>query len=197
MDASLIERCRDNDAAAFNEIVAKYKNKVYSYVCRMVGPGDDAEDLTQETFVRAYVNMKSFQSRSSLNTWLYRIATNICIDFSRKNSRVRAHAASLTYESEDGEGEVERDIPDFRFDPQSMLLNKELGAKLDLALKSLPEKLRVVVVLHDIQGLQYEEIAAVVECPLGTVKSRLFNARASLREKLMPYLDNGLHGSVR
>lgn len=78
-----------------------------------------------------------------------------------------------------------------------MLLNKELGAKLDLALKSLPEKLRVVVVLHDIQGLQYEEIAAVVECPLGTVKSRLFNARASLREKLMPYLDNGLHGSVR
>ncbi len=194
LDASLVARCREDDVSAFNEIVSRYKNKVYTYISRMVGPGADAEDLTQETFVRAYVNLKSFQSRSSLNTWLFRIATNICIDFSRKSGRIRAHSASMTMSAEDGDEELEREIPDSRFDPQSMLLNKELGSKLEQALAALPEKLRVVVLLHDIEGLQYEEIAAVVECPLGTVKSRLFNARVSLREKLLPYLDGNIGG---
>jgi RNA polymerase sigma-70 factor (ECF subfamily) len=191
-DTTLIQRCQANDAAAFNEIVARYKNKVYNYVCRMVGPGTDAEDLTQETFIRAYLNMKSFQSRASLNTWLYRIATNICIDFTRKSRKAKALTTSLQREDTEDDGEVERDIPDERFDPQALLLNKELGAQLDRALKALPEKLRTVVLLHDIEGLAYEEIAQIAECPLGTVKSRLFNARAALREKLMPYLDGSL-----
>src|SRR5579872_2560149 len=191
-DTRLIQRCQANDAAAFNEIVTRYKNKVYNYVCRMVGPGTDAEDLTQETFIRAYLNMNSFQSRASLNTWLYRIATNICIDFTRKSRKIKALTTSLQREDTEEDGEVERDIPDERFDPQALLLNKELGAQLDRALKALPEKLRTVVLLHDIEGLAYEEIAQIVECPLGTVKSRLFNARAALREKLTPYLDGSL-----
>ena len=192
-DTALILRCQANDAAAFNEIVARYKNKVYNYVCRMVGPGLDAEDLTQETFVRAYLNIRSFQSRASLNTWLYRIATNICIDFTRKNSKIKALTTSLQRENDPENEESDREIPDSRYDPQNLFLNKELGAQLDIALRALPEKLRMVVALHDIEALPYEEIASIVDCPLGTVKSRLFNARMALREKLLPYLEGSLN----
>jgi len=188
-DTTLVLRCQANDAAAFNEIVARYKNKVYNYICRMVGHGSDAEDLTQETFVRAYVNIKSFQSRASLTTWLYRIATNICIDFGRKNNKPRSLTSSLYRDDSEEDGEVEREIPDQRYNPQLLMLNSELGKQLDLALKTLPEKLRSVVLLHDIEGLSYEEISLIVDCPLGTVKSRLFNARAALRDRLRPYIE--------
>lgn len=191
-DTALIQRCQANDAAAFNEIVSRYKNRVHNYVCRMVGPGVDAEDLTQDTFVRAYMSIRSFQSRASLNTWLYRIATNICIDFARKNNRTRAMTTSLLREDNEEEGETEREFPDQRFDPQNHFLNKELGVQLQAALQSLPEKLRTVVLLHDIEGLAYEEISEIVDCPLGTVKSRLFNARASLRERLAGYVSGTL-----
>lgn len=190
-DTALVLRCQANDAAAFNEIVSRYKNKVYNYICRMVGAGPDAEDLTQETFVRAYMHIKSFQSRASLNTWLFRIATNVCIDFSRKQARGANMTGSLRSENEDDE-EAEIDLPDSRFDPPAILLNKELMAYLDRALRALPEKLRTVVLLHDVEGLAYEEIAAVVDCPLGTVKSRLFNARKALRTRLLPYIDGSL-----
>ncbi len=188
-DTTLIKRCQANDAAAFNEIVSRYKNKVFNFVSRMVGPGSDAEDLTQETFVRAYLNIKSFQSRASLNTWLYRIATNICIDHTRKNRKMNALTSSLLREDDEDEADVEREIPDERFNPERMLLNVELGARLNQALRALPGKLRTVVLLHDIEGLPYEEIAQIADCPLGTVKSRLFNARAALREKLQPYME--------
>ncbi len=191
-DSALILRCQANDAAAFNEIVSRYKNKVYNYVCRMVGPGSDAEDLTQETFVRAYLNLRSFQSRAALNTWLFRIATNICIDFRRKTARPKAMTVSLLRDDYDDDGETEREFPDEKFEPQSVLLNKELGIQLDRAMLALPDKLRTVILLHDIEGLAYEEIAAIVDCPLGTVKSRLFNARMALRQKLGPYVDGSL-----
>ena len=191
-DTALIQRCQANDAAAFNEIVSRYKNRVHNYVCRMVGPGIDAEDLTQETFIRAYTSIRSFQSRASLNTWLFRIATNICIDFRRKNSRVRTLTTSLQREDSEDDTDVEREFPDERFDPQGHFLNKELGARLNEALLALPDKHRMVVVLHDIEGLAYDEIAEIVECPLGTVKSRLFNARSALRQKLAPYVSGAL-----
>ncbi len=191
-DSRLILRCQANDAAAFNEIVSRYKNKVYNYVSRMVGPGTDAEDLTQETFVRAYMNIRSFQSRAALNTWLFRIATNICIDFRRKHSKVRALTTSLQREDREDDGDSDRDIPDDRFDPQRVYLNSELGIQLQSAIAGLPEKLKTVVLLHDVEGLPYEEIAEVVDCPLGTVKSRLFNARMALRQKLAPYVDGSL-----
>jgi len=95
---------------------------------------------------------------------------------------------SLSQETDDEESERERDIPDHDYDPQRLLLNKELGTQLDRALRDLPDKLRTVVLLYDVEGLPYDEIAAIAGCPLGTVKSRLFNARAALRDKLAPYL---------
>lgn len=187
-DTALVQRAQADDRAAFNEIVLRYKSKVYNYIFRMVHHALDAEDLTQETFLRAYLSIRSFQSRASLNTWLFRIATNLCIDYSRKYKKAQALTSSLSREGEDDESETERDIPDVAFDPQRMLLNKELGYVLNRALSELPEKLRTVVLLYDIEGLPYDEISAIVGCPLGTVKSRLFNARSALRDKLAPYL---------
>ncbi len=188
-DAALIQRAQANDRAAFNEIVLRYKSKVYNFISRMTASPNDAEDLTQETFIRAYTSIRSFQSRASLNTWLFRIATNLCIDHSRK-SNARAKTISLSIENEEDDSESQRDIPDASFDPQRLLMNKELGGRLEIALRELPEKLRTVVLLYDIEGLPYDEISAIVGCPLGTVKSRLFNARAALRDKLTPYLKN-------
>jgi RNA polymerase sigma-70 factor (ECF subfamily) len=186
-DTALVQRAQANDRAAFNEIVLRYKSKVYNFIHRMIPSMQDAEDLTQETFVRAYLSIRSFQSRASLNTWLFRIATNLCIDYSRKNKKSQGMAISLSQDY-DEDNETEREIPDQVFDPQRLLLNKELGNQLDKALRELPEKLRSVVLLYDMEGLSYEEIAAIAGCPLGTVKSRLYNARSALREKLAPYL---------
>ena len=187
-DTALVQRAQANDRAAFNEIVLRYKGKVYNFIHRMIPSTLDAEDLTQETFVRAYLSIRSFQSRASLNTWLFRIATNLCIDYGRKARKTQGTVTSLSVDTAEDEGESQRDIPDQEFDPQRLLLNKELGFQLDTALRELPEKLRTVVLLYDIEGLPYDEIAAIAGCPLGTVKSRLFNARAALREKLAPYL---------
>lgn len=186
-DTALVLRAQANDRAAFNEIVLRYKGKVFNYISRMVHHAPDAEDLTQETFVRAYMSIRSFQSRASLNTWLFRIATNLCIDYSRKQ-KTHVQASSLSHENDEDGMEAQREIPDQAFDPQRLLLNKELGHCLDDALRQLPDKLRTAILLYDIEGLSYEEIAGIVDCPLGTVKSRIFNARAALREKLSPYL---------
>jgi RNA polymerase sigma-70 factor, ECF subfamily len=187
-DATLVLRCKSNDAAAFDDIVARYQHKVYNYVCRMIGAIPDAEDLAQDTFVRAFMSIRSFESRASLNTWLYRIATNLCIDYTRRSRKVKAITTSLYRETDDDGVEIEHDVPDSRYEPEAIALNTELGVQLDAALARLSDKLRAVVVLHDIEGLQYDEIARVVNCPMGTVKSRLFAARSELRERLSPYL---------
>lgn len=189
-DLALVQRAQARDRAAFNEIVLRYKSRVYNYIRRMVATAQDAEDLTQETFIRAYTSIHSFQSRASLNTWLYRIATNLCIDYGRRARRTQGLTTSLTADDDSEEPDVQ--IPDVAFDPQRLLLNRELGARLDQALRELPEKLRTAVLLYDIEGLPYEEISSIVGCPLGTVKSRIFNGRASLREKLSPYLKGAL-----
>ena len=183
-DATLIQRAQANDRAAFNEIVLRYKSKIYNYIHRMVQSASDAEDLTQETFVRAYLSIHSFQSKASLNTWLFRIATNLCIDFSRKH-KTRINPLSLSSEEE---GEGTQEIPDSGFDPQRILLNKELGKQLEEALCRLPEKLRTALLLYDLEGLSYDEIAQIVGTPLGTVKSRIYHARLQMREALAPYL---------
>ncbi len=187
-DTALVQRAQANDRAAFNEIVLRYKSKVFNFIHRMIPSIQDAEDLTQETFVRAYMSIRSFQSRASLNTWLFRIATNLCIDYSRRSRKSQGLVTSLSQDPDDGDAESEKEIADHDYDPQRLLLNKELGAQLEKALRDLPEKLRAVVLLYDVEGLPYDEIAAIAECPLGTVKSRLFNARAALRDKLAPYL---------
>jgi RNA polymerase sigma-70 factor (ECF subfamily) len=185
----LVERCRRNDEAAFHEVIERYKNKVYNYIFRMMGNSDDAEDLTQEVFIRLYTSIDSFRSQSSLSTWLFRIASNLCVDYFRRSKKRRAEAYSLDEPiGHPGEEGTTPEVPDATFEPLRLLENQELGVQLQRALEQLPEKLRAVIVLHDIEDLPYEEIAQIVGCPLGTVKSRLFNARLQLRQKLAGYL---------
>ncbi|MCL5283400.1 MAG: sigma-70 family RNA polymerase sigma factor [Armatimonadetes bacterium] len=191
-EASLILRCKENDEAAFNEIVERHKVKLYTYILRMVGNSQDAEDLAQEAFVRAYLSIKSFEGRASLTTWLFRIATNLCIDRARRSStRQVIQTTSLDDVDENGTPYT-GDLPDGRYEPQDRVLQDELKTELEAAISRLPEKLRMVILLHDLEGLQYDEIAEVLHCPLGTVKSRIFSARQALREQLSNYL----YGSV-
>jgi RNA polymerase sigma-70 factor (ECF subfamily) len=187
-DKALIDRCLRNDAAAFDEVVGLYKNKIYSYIARMVGSDQDAEDLTQEVFIRMYTSLGSFRSQSSLNTWLFRIAGNICIDHYRRSKKHQNVAYSLDEPLDGEESSQTRELPDSTYEPFRVLEQGEMSGQIEAALAKLPEKLRAVVILHDVEGLQYDEIATIVDCPLGTVKSRLFNARVQLRELLSTYV---------
>lgn len=184
----LLERCLRNDATAFDEVVQRYKTKVYNYVCRMTGNSQDAEDLTQEVFIRLYTSLPTFRNQASLNTWIFRIASNLCIDRFRRGKKHQAVAYSLDDPADADESGASRELPDVSFEPHRMAENSELSAQIDLALTKLPDKLRSVIILHDIEDMPYEEIARVVSCPVGTVKSRLFHARVRLREHLTAYV---------
>src|SRR2546423_15601399 len=107
-DTALVQRAQANDRAAFNEIVLRYKGKVYNFIHRMIPSMQDAEDLTQETFVRAYLSIRSFQSRASLNTWLFRIATNLCIDYGRRSRKTQGMVTSLSSEADEEDAEAQR-----------------------------------------------------------------------------------------
>jgi len=184
-DSSLVERCRASDDAAFSEVVTRYKGKIYNYVYRMTGSADDAEDLTQEVFIRMYTSIDSFRGQSSLNTWLFRIAGNLCIDRFRRTKN-RTPAFSLDEPLADDSRTQE--VADETYAPHRVLEKVEMAEQIQAALSKLPEKLRIALLLHDIEGLPYEEIAEIAGCPLGTVKSRLFNARMQLRQHLSGYL---------
>ena len=187
-DLSLVERCRVNDEAAFDEVVSRYKNKVYNYVYRMTGSSDDAEDLTQEVFIRMYLSLDSFRGQSSLNTWLFRIASNLCIDqFRRQKNKTPAYSLDEPVGQDD---QTSREVADSTYEPHRLLENVEMAEQIQQALTQIPEKLRATLILHDVEGLPYEEIAQIVGCPLGTVKSRLFNARMQLRQQLAGYVNS-------
>jgi len=192
-DTVLIARCQKADLAAFNEIVARYKQKIYNYLLRMTGSQEDAEDLTQEVFVRMYTNIAAFRAEASLSTWLFRIAGNLAVDAFRRGKKERGLVqTSLDGPAAGGDDEgqaASRDVPDWSREPLRVFGRKELGAQIQAALEKLPPKLRSAVVLHDVEGLPYEEIATIERVPLGTIKSRIFNGRVALREQLRPYLE--------
>jgi RNA polymerase sigma-70 factor (ECF subfamily) len=158
----------------------------------MTGNAEDAEDLTQEVFVRMYSHIHTFRAEASLSTWLFRIAGNLCVDAFRRKKKERGVVSSLDaplYNDEE-DGGATRDVPDMKAAPEVLFSRKELGGQIEEALAKLPTKLRSAVVLHDIEGLSYEEIAEVEKIPLGTVKSRIYNARVALRSSLRPYLES-------
>ena len=144
-DAVLVLRCQKDDCKAFDEIVARYKDGIYNYICRMISNRDDAEDLAQEVFVRAYASMKSFRRDSNLRTWLFRIATNLCVDKYRKSGVEKQHVIPLEQDSGDGEGSVAMEIPDCDHDPLMICERTELQAKVQEALLKLPDKLRAPI----------------------------------------------------
>jgi RNA polymerase sigma-70 factor (ECF subfamily) len=190
-DEALVERCKANDLHAFEELVRRYQTKIYNFVCKMTGDSADAEDIAQDVFVRVYQSVHRFRGESTFQTWVFRIAMNMCVDRSRRTQRRVPVAYSLDASPEEGAEDSAREIPDETQVPERLAERAELQLEVRRCLAGMSAKLRTVVILYDIQGLSYEEIAQTLRCPIGTVKSRLFNARAELGRRLQPYLENG------
>jgi RNA polymerase sigma-70 factor, ECF subfamily len=184
----LVRRAQAGDSAAFEQLVDYYKHRIYNYVLRMVGDPDTAEDIAQETFIRAYSSLASFRGASSIQTWLYRIASNLAIDTMRRR-KYRYNSFSLDEPLSTLDSEVSRDIEDDTPGPQRQLQTRQLQQKVTDAIVQLSPKLRTVIILYELQGMSYDEIAEIVGAPLGTIKSRLFNAREQLRELLGDQID--------
>lgn len=187
-DLELVERVQSGDVEAFEVLVRRYQHRVFTHICRMTGEREEAADLTQEVFVKVYTSLNSFRGQASFQTWLYRVTANLCVDRHRRSRHGPQVARSLDAPVETDEGEMEVEPPDWQANPERRSLTEELQAEVRAAVLALSERLRAVVVMHDLQGLSYEEIAAALAIPLGTVKSRLFNARAELRRRLSAYV---------
>lgn len=182
-EQTLIDQCRRRNYEAFGKLIDAYQSRVIGYIRRMVRDQDDALDIAQEVFIRAYQAFDRFDGRASLRTWLFRIAHNLCIDRARRADRMPV-VGSL--ESQDGESET-LDVADVRWDPQQIALDGEVRAVLEDGLASMSDKLKTVLLMHDGEDMGYEEIAAAIDVPIGTVKSRLFLARAHLKKCLEAY----------
>jgi len=180
----LIERCKQNDRLAFDELVRKYEKRVYNLAYRLSGHYDDANDISVDAFVRVFQALKMFRGDANFSTWLFRIVTNVYLD-KRKRSRNKQHV-SLEEVIELEENTVARQIQDPSPTPGVVVEQKELTGVLQTAIYDLPHDQRTMILLYHTEGLSYEEIATVLELPIGTVKSRLNRARLKLREKLIP-----------
>ncbi|HEX8235096.1 MAG TPA: sigma-70 family RNA polymerase sigma factor [Abditibacteriaceae bacterium] len=177
----LVERCRKGDLAAFDEIVALHQNRIYNLCFWSLGDADEAADATQETFLRAWRAIAKFRGESAFATWLHRIALNVTHDAARRRGRAPLPFSAAT--STDDEL-PDTDPPDPAPGPAQIAAQHERRLAVRRALAALPENHRTVLVLFDIEGYSYEEAAALLELPIGTLKSRLNRARVALRERL-------------
>ncbi|MHB1458299.1 MAG: sigma-70 family RNA polymerase sigma factor [Armatimonadota bacterium] len=181
-DNVLIERAKKGDLSAFDDLVRHYEKHVYSYAYRMTQNYDDANDVAAEAFIKAYQAIDKFRGESNFSTWLFRIVTNIFLD---KRKRTKTHTdIPLDEYIELEENSVARQFEDPAPDPLELLEESERNSRLQEAINELPEYQRAMVLLFHTQGLSYEEIAGIVNLPIGTVKSRLNRARLALRQKL-------------
>ena len=178
----LVLKEQSGDSASFEKLVLDNQTRVYNLALRMVGNEDDAFDMSQEAFIKAYNSIDTFRGDSRFSVWMYRLTTNVCLDFLRSRSR-KAHS-SLTYFDDEEDGGKELEIPDERFSPETLAEKKELRKAVVRGLKKLPADYRAILLLREIEGLSYEEIADALELEAGTVKSRIFRARKKLCEIL-------------
>lgn len=176
-DAELVRFARDGDRQAFEELVSRHRDKVFSRAYSMVGNVDDATDLSQEAWIKAWQRLRQFHGDSSFATWLTRIAINVCLDFLRRRKRARFESTETLEETIGG---VERLLPPVDVDPLAGLEREELRARIDTAMAELSDAHRTVIILHTFEGLEYKEISKRMGCSLGTVMSRLFYARRRL-----------------
>jgi RNA polymerase sigma-70 factor (ECF subfamily) len=185
-DASLVRRAQDGDVNAYDELVRRYQERIYATVYHMTSNHEDANDLTQETFIKGFQALKSFKGDSSFYTWVYRIAVNKTINF-LKQRKNRTH---LSLNDLDFNAENDPDLVALISDrtPRRDIGLSELQQKLNKAMLKLSEPHRLVVTLHDVQGLSHEEIGNIMDCNIGTVRSRLFYARQQLQAHLSDYL---------
>jgi len=190
-DLELIERCRAGDSRAFDLLVLRYQHKVFNLAYRLLGNYEEAKDMAQEAFVRAFQSLKSFRQESSFYTWLYRIVTNLCKNKMRSWSR-SLKPISIDNPIEKEESEVSRTLVDPNLTPAQVLERKNLEQEVQKAIAGLPSKYRLVVVFRDMEELPYEKIANIIGCSVGTVKSRLHRGRMLLRERLKDVMEDGL-----
>jgi RNA polymerase sigma-70 factor (ECF subfamily) len=182
----LVKRARRGDLPAYDELVRRYQERIYATVYHMTSNHEDANDLAQEAFIKAYHALKSFKGGSSFYTWVYRIAVNKTINFLKQ----RKNKAHLSLDDLDLNAEHDPDLVALISDknPRREISLAELQEKLNAAMQKLSEPHRLVVALHDVQGLSHEEIAKIMDCNIGTVRSRLFYARQQLQAYLSDYL---------
>ena len=176
----ILARARRGELPAFEELVRRHEKRVYAVALRSSGSPEDAEDITQEVFLRAWRSIEEFRGDSGFSTWLFRITMNLCVDHARHK-----HAQPQTQPLVMGEEESERPLPDTAPTPEEHLDNSELGRELAAALDEVSEEHRRIVLLRDVSGMSYTEIAEVLEISEGTVKSRLSRARIALRKVLL------------
>ncbi|MET0217767.1 MAG: RNA polymerase sigma factor RpoE [Burkholderiales bacterium] len=186
IDQQLVERAQRGDKKAFELLVVKYQRKLARLLSRFIRDQGEIEDVTQEAFIKAYRALPSFRGDSAFYTWLYRIGINTA-----KNYLVamgRRAPTSTEFDSEDAEtfedGDQLRDMNT----PEAELLSKEIAQTVNDTMEQLPEELRIAITLREIEGLSYEDIAEFMNCPIGTVRSRIFRAREAIAEKLRPLL---------
>ena len=187
VDQALVERAQRGDKHAFELLVLKYQRKLGRLLSRFIRDPAEVEDVAQEAFIKAYRALPSFRGDSAFYTWLYRIGINTA-----KNYLVamgRRAPTTTEFDSEEAEnfedGDQLRDLNT----PEAELMTKQIGATVNQTLEALPEELRTAITLREIEGMSYEDIASVMNCPIGTVRSRIFRARETIAERLRPLLD--------
>lgn len=183
-DDELVRRAQAGKTEAFEELVRRYERRVYNITYRMMGNPEDASEALQDTFLRAYRFIGKFQFKSKFYTWVYRIATNVCLTKLRK----RKSPVVMSLDAPIGEHGLTLEIPDDQFSPQKVYEQRKLRRRLQEAVDALPEDYRTVVVLRDLEGLSNEEVGKVLNLSVPAVKSRLHRGRLVLREKLKKYV---------
>jgi len=185
-DQQLVQRVQAGDKSAFNLLVLKYQHRVLKLVGRFVSDAAEAEDVAQEAFLKAYRALASFRGESAFYTWLYRIAINTA-----KNALVANRRRPVDFDLDLQDPDQYERHARLKDDdtPEGVLLTDEIRAVVEHALEQLPEDLRTAIVLRELEGMSYEEIAEAMDCPVGTVRSRIFRAREAIDKKLKPLLD--------
>jgi RNA polymerase sigma-70 factor (ECF subfamily) len=186
-DLALVERVQAGDQQAFGLLVTKYQRKLLRLVMRLVRDPAEAEDVTQEAFIKAYRALPGFRGESAFYTWLYRIGVNTAKNWLVANNRRMPTVSDITGDDSEGidDGGLLRDDET----PDRVMMSKQIAATVNAAMAALPEDLRTAIALREIEGLSYEEIAQVMDCPIGTVRSRIFRARDAIAAKLRPLID--------
>jgi RNA polymerase sigma factor (sigma-70 family) len=180
-DSRNIRKALKGDQVAYRAILKKYHDQVYNLLYRMVHDKDEVEDLTQEAFIKAFNSLKNFNEEFAFSTWLYKIATNNCIDYIRKK-KLATFSIDKPIESKDGEYSFE--IPDSTYEPDKTLIAGQRTKVLEEAVNALPEKYRQVILMRHTEDMDYQEIADALKLPLGTVKAHIFRAREILHKRL-------------
>lgn len=178
----MIKQSIKGDVASFEQLIKSYQKMAYNVAYRVMGNEEDAKDMTQEALIKVYRNLKSFRMDASFSTWLYRIVMNTCKDALRKR-KTKVISLDQTYDT--GDGEIQWELEDEGLKPDEKLIQKETQEEVQEALQEVSENNRIVIVLRDIKGLTYSEIADVIDIAEGTVKSRLNRGRKELKEVLL------------